>query len=66
MSQKKSKASDELSGWDTTVVEGKGILLRFLHPGAKPDQFEAGPWITLTAEHAQALSEELLRQSKRI
>lgn len=66
MSQEKSNSPEKLSGWDTTVVEGKGVMLRFLHPGARTGQFESGPWVTLTAKQIEALSEELLREAKRI
>ncbi|RZL03816.1 MAG: hypothetical protein EOP36_02950 [Rubrivivax sp.] len=66
MSQEKINPSDKLSGWDTTLVAGKGLKLRFLSPGTSPGQFESGPWVTLNAKQCQALAEELLQESKKI
>lgn len=64
--EKKDASSDKVSGWDTAILPGKGVQLRFLSPGAGTGQFKTGPWVTLTAKHCEALAAELLQEAKKI
>lgn len=66
MTKENSTSSEKVAGWDSTIVAGKGLKLRFLSPGKNTGQFETGPWITLNAAQCRALAEELLQESEKI